>query len=111
MPDHPLRRETDNGKIAFIRSLAKDWGWLIVMVAVALGFSIRTPGSEIQDVKTDIKEVKTEQAVLKEELRSLTEVTREQARDISTIVRLQCFNENYTARQLNLAGVKCDGIR
>lgn len=104
MPDHPLRRETDNGKIALFRSLVKDWGWLLAMLFLALGFGFRTPAA-------DIKEVKAEQVALKEELRTLTGVTQQQARDISTIVRLQCFNENYTARQLNLVGVKCEGIR
>lgn len=104
MPDHPERRETDHGKIALIRSLVKDWGWLIAMLFLALGFGFRTPGGEI-------KAVKAEQIALKDELRTLTGVTQQQARDISTIVRLQCFNEQYTTRQLSLAGVECDGIR
>lgn len=102
--DHPARREADHGKIALIRTLVRDWGWLIAMVMLGLGFGLITPGGEIKDVKV-------EQGVLKRELKDLTEVTRQQARDISTIVRLQCFNELYTPRQLKLVGIDCDGIR
>lgn len=74
------------------------------MAMLALGFSLRTPGAEIKDVKV-------EQVLLRASIDTLKNVTKEQARDIATIVRLQCFNELYTTRQLKLVGINCDGIR
>lgn len=107
MPDHPMRREGDNGKVSATKTFLKDWSGAFVLLTgalLALGFKYTTPKQEMDGIKTEITE-------LKEVTTELKQVTRDQAQDISTIVRLQCFNIAFTTQQLNLVGVKCAGIR
>lgn len=94
------QRASNQGPIGRTKTFMQDWGWavyLAVAVILSLGYKYTTPASEISTMKKDIADLKT--------------VTEGQAADISTIVRLQCFNENYTTKQLNLVGIHCDGIR
>lgn len=94
------QRSSNQGPIGKTKTFMQDWGWavyLAVAVMLALGFKYVTPADEMASMKKDISDLKT--------------VTQGQAADISTIVRLQCFNEQYTTKQLNLVGIKCDGIR
>jgi hypothetical protein len=107
MPEHPMRRQADQGRVGRVKAFAQDWGWAVsvgVFLLLALGFKYTTPRDEINELKTT-------QASLKASIDTLKNVTKDQAADISTIVRLQCFNLNYTTRQLNLVGIRCDGIR
>lgn len=107
MPDHPMRRDADRGTIGKTKSFMQDWGWavyIVVSILIALGFEYKTPREEIQDLRAN-------QVTLTTAITKLETVTKEQAADISTIVRLQCFNDAYTTKQLNLVGIHCDGIR
>lgn len=94
------QRSSNQGPIGKTKTFMQDWGWAIylgVAIALSLGYRYITPGEEIASMKKDITELK--------------DVTRGQAGDINAITRLQCFNENYTVKQLNLVGIRCDGIR
>lgn len=94
------QRASNQGPIGKTKSFMHEWGWALsalTFILLALGFKYVTPADQINGMKKDITELK--------------DVTRVQAQDISTIVRLQCFNENYTTKQLNLVGIHCDGIR
>lgn len=107
MPDHPMNRESDKGPIGKVRSFMRDWGWIVSIVGfalLALGFKYTTPREEIDTVKHA-------QLELKASVDTLKDVTKSQAADIATIVRLQCFNKGYSNEQLNLVGIHCDGIR
>jgi hypothetical protein len=102
MPEHPMRRQADQGRVGRVKAFVQDWGWAVsvgVFLLLALGFKYTTPRDEINELKTT-------QVSLKASIDTLKNVTKDQAADISTIVRL-----NYTTRQLNLVGIHCDGIR
>jgi hypothetical protein len=107
LSDHPMRRESDRSKASKVKVFAQEWGWAVTLVgaiALTLGYRYVTPADEIQAIKA-------EQGVLKDAVDTLNRVTRGQASDINAITRLQCFNDNYTTKQLNLVGIHCDGIR
>lgn len=94
------QRASNQGAIGKTKSFMHEWGWAIsalTFILLALGFKYITPADQMEAMKKDISDLKR--------------VTESQAQDISTIVRLQCFNENYTTKQLNLVGIHCDGIR
>jgi hypothetical protein len=101
------QRASNQGALGRTKTFMQEWGWIFYLVGgilLALGFSYKTPSGEIKDIKD-------EQTILRGAVEELKNTTKTQANDISIIVRLQCFNENYTTKQLNLVGIKCDGIR
>lgn len=99
--EHVAEQRSENkGPIGKTKTFMQDWGWavyLLVAIALSLGYRYITPADEMASMKKDISDLKN--------------VTTGQAQDISAIVRLQCFNEAYTVKQLNLVGIHCDGIR
>jgi glutamate dehydrogenase/leucine dehydrogenase len=101
------QRQENKGPLGKTKTFMQDWGWavyLLVAIVLSLGYRYVTPSDEI-------KAIKTEQGILKDAVEDLKNTTKSQANDISIIVRLQCFNDNYTTKQLNLVGIHCDGIR
>lgn len=102
-----MRRQADQGPVGKTKSFMQEWGWafyIVGAVLLALGFKYTTPSQEISNVKVI-------QDGLKASIDTLKDVTKDQAKDIATIVRLQCFNRSYSNEQLNLVGIHCDGIR
>jgi hypothetical protein len=106
--EHVIEQRAENqGPIGKTKTFMQDWGWAFYIVgglALALGFSYKTPS-------TEIREIKSEQSVLKDAVDTLKTVTKAQASDIRAISLLQCFNPNYTNGQLRLVGIDCTGIR
>lgn len=106
--EHVLERRAENqGPMGKTKTFMQDWGWavyLVVAVALSLGYKYVTPSDEI-------KAIKTEQTTLKDAVDELKLVTKEQAGDIKSFKLLQCFNTGYTTGQLRLVGIDCTGIR
>lgn len=109
-----MNRDADKGRVGRLKAFMTEWGWAIAFmgtVLVGMGYSYKTPKDELNTVKESVAEVRADQSTLKAALDTLKDVTTKQAADISTMVRLQCFNSIYTTRELGLVGINCHGIR
>jgi hypothetical protein len=74
--------------------------WLGVGVLVAFGFDFKTPAQSIQSVKDDIKLVDARVDVIEDKHEDIVA-------EMQKVTRLQCFNENYSRRELQLVGIDC----
>lgn len=70
--------------------LLKDWGWLIVVVWLALGFRVRTPADQAVELSSQLARVQAALQVIADSVYAIRDAQRSQAMLVDWTVSVSC---------------------